>query len=105
MDGERGAEELRGRGLGDRDAAYAAKRALGNAALIKEAIHDMSPWARFEALGQDFRYGLRMLRRAPAFTAISILTLGLGIGACTAIFSIVYTVPPPAAPLTDPRRR
>ena len=104
IDLELEAEELRERGLNAREAAYAAKRALGNATLIKEEIHDMSPWARFEALGQDIRYGIRMLRRAPAFSGISILTLGLAIGACTAIFSIVYTVLLRPLPYKDPSR-
>ena len=104
IDMELEAEELRERGMNTREAAYAAKRALGNAALIKEEIHDMSPWARFEALGQDIRYGIRMLRRAPAFSVISILTLGLAIGACTAIFSIVYTVLLRPLPYKDPSR-
>jgi putative ABC transport system permease protein len=104
IDLELEAEELRERGMNPRDALYAATRALGNATLIREEIHDMSPWARFEAIGQDIRYGIRMLRRAPAFSSISILTLGLAIGACTAIFSIVYTVLLRPLPYKDPSR-
>jgi predicted permease len=97
-------EELREHGLSARDAAVAAKRALGNRALIKEEIHDMSPWARVETLQQDLRYGIRMLRRTPAFSAISIATLALGVGACTAIFSIVYAVLLRPLPYKDPSR-
>ena len=59
------AEELRERGLGAEEARAAARRALGNRARIKEEVHDMSRWARLEALGQDARYGLRMLRSHP----------------------------------------
>ncbi|MPY88947.1 MAG: FtsX-like permease family protein [Luteitalea sp.] len=71
---------------------YGAQRAFGNAMLVKEEVRAAWGWPRLEQLARDVRYGLRQVRRNPAFSAIAIATLALGIGVNTAMFSAVDAV-------------
>src|SRR5258708_39860862 len=76
------------------DAAQAARRVFGNTARIQEDVRETWGWSAIERSFEDVRYGLRMLRKTPAWTSVISATLALGICFRTVIFSVVSTVQP-----------
>lgn len=92
------------RGHSEADAHHLARKQFGAEELIKERCRDESPWAWLETMGQDIRFGYRQLRLAPVVTAAAVLSLALGIGANSAIISLMNTILWRSLPVAAPEQ-
>ena len=97
------ADDFESRGMSPEEAQLAAKRAYGGVEQAKQAHRDERSLLWIEQTMQDLRYALRMLARSPGFATVAILTLALGIGANSAIFSVIDAVMLRGLPAEDPQ--
>ena len=91
------------RGMTPEEARHAARRKLGNPTLIREEIYRMNSLVWLETLGQDLRYGVRLLGLSPGFALVAIASLALGIGANAAIFQLLDAVRLRSLPIPNPQ--
>jgi macrolide transport system ATP-binding/permease protein len=95
-------ERREAEGVPEDQAKWAARRDLGNVTVVVEQVRDAWPWTFLEQLLQDIRYALRVMGNNRAFTALTALSLALGIGANTAIYSFMDAILLRSLPVSDP---
>src|SRR5438093_8450496 len=96
------AEQRQAEGLAKDQARWAARRDLGNVTLVRESTRAMWTWTFFEQFVQDLRYALRTMIHNRAFTTLAALSLALGIGANTAIYSFMDSILLRSLPVSSP---
>src|SRR5579871_6369572 len=96
-------DELMEKGMSKDEAARIARRDFGNVTLIEEQSREAWQWPMLESFISDVKYGMRQLRKSPAFAVTVTLTMALGIGANTAIFTLIHSVLMKSLPVTDPK--
>jgi len=98
------ARKLQKQGIPEDEATHMAQRQFGNRTVVQDVSSELWGWTAWERLFQDFRLGARTLRKTPAFTAVAVLTLAIGLGINTAVFSVVNAVMIRSLPYPEPAR-
>lgn len=97
-------DEFRAQGMSEEDARARARREFGSVDHVRESARDAQGFPRLESLWRDATFALRQLRRTPSFTLAAVLTLAVGIGGTTGIFSVLDFVALRPLPFPDPER-